>query len=290
MSVESVFLPGDEPDDDNEEHSVYLDRLEDAQPSVRVLSPAVSLGVPVVFEEHRKAFERDWSHKNWNAGPEKGKPWTPPPVAAPLVRCRNADEREIPSQAFALAESAYNAGADVSVTYAQAGDTRILKQSGVCGYCATKTTVNADGSLRTHNKPSRGKCTGIGQPPEQTDGLKGQCSSCGKVAKLTKKGVLPSHDWPSEPCDGAKSQEDSIPPRLLPPETKPPVVTVVLRIAWERDRWAVGAWADGDFETGWVCKESTWMDPATKETILIGRGAREVGITDFSTYVESAGR
>lgn len=285
MGIETSYLPGDEPDD--ELVAVYLDRM-DAAPIVPRRTPPVALGVPVNFEEHRDAFRRDWSHKNWNAGP-KVEGYVAPRVTPPRVPCRNADEREIPEVAFALGAEAFEAGAHVRVTYAQAGDERILKQSGVCGYCRATTTVNADGALKKHSKPARGKCTGIGSTPVQTDGLKGECADCGKIAKMTKKGLMPSHEWPSEPCDGAHSQEDSIPPRLLPPETLPPVVTIALRIVWDRERWAIGVWSDGDFETGWVCKESTWTDPATKETIMIGRGAREVGITAFSEYVQNQG-
>lgn len=236
----------------------------------REISPVVRTepqvhGTPVSLERHRGSFARKWDKFKGAVQRETFVAPTPP---APRVPCRDATDDEMPAECreWLLAHAHSDDLLFLRATYAQGGQERPLKQTGRCPYCSTVTTVNADESLHSHSAPKRGKCVeGAGSTPVATDGPKGECGACGVVAKLTKKGVLPSHQQPVQPCSGANASETTRPPVLLALATLPPIETVVLRIIWALDDYVLACWTFDNAGDEWIFDEAFIYDNGPKK-------------------------
>lgn len=204
-------------------------------------------GKPVEMtpEQRDRTFRRDWSKMR---GAVQREPYVPPVPTPPRVPCRDAWTNEMPGEVSRLMHAlapVQHTMMQLRATYAQAGDDRLLKQTGRCVACGTVATVNADGSLRSHSRPKpEFNCMGSGAAPAATSNGKGTCSVCSAVKALTKKGAMPAHKEPTVACavDSSGEEEAGNAYVMLPPTTLPPIESLVLRAVWAKDEYAFGCY------------------------------------------------
>lgn len=222
--------------------------------SVRGVEP---IGTPVEMtpEQRERTFRRDWTKMK---GAVQREPYVAPVPAPPRVKCRDAFENEMPVEMWQLLCALTPQQPRMLLlraTYAQAGEERLLKQTGRCAKCSAVAAVNADGSLRSHAKPKpESNCSGSGLAPMVLADGKGTCRQCDVVKPVTKKGVMPAHKEPTEKCavDSTGEEETGNAYVLLPPTTLPPIQTVVLRAVWSKQEYAFGCYEWDDNAAEWT--------------------------------------
>jgi hypothetical protein len=207
-----------------------------------------SVGVPV---QHSVTYKHQW--KDPYRGP--GSPDYPRddyPVPEPLVRCRDAYVSEVCDEAARAARAARAAGFTVRVTYAQGGTWRKGTARGTCGVCKiTRRVIQETGLLSKHNVSTSVACDGTGLVGDL-------CISCGKKAKVLKKGGLGKHYVTTlTPCLGT----DEMPVKTFPAAKVEPVKSIVVRVK----NHAVGCWVEGAFTEAYVVKNRRWTKVGSVE-------------------------